>query len=97
VINGYVGAAVAAFLVIGVGVLAGLLPIPTLIALLPIPLVLRVRDGLATYYDQPYGLMAFMDVNIRVHMYVGVLLIAGYLLTILVSSLAPGLSLFVRW
>ena len=97
VINGYVASALAAFAVIVVGVLAGLLPIPTLIALLPLPLVGRVRKGLTTFYDQPYGLMAFMDVNIRVHMYVGVLLLAAYVLTIVLMWLAPGVPLFVRW
>lgn len=97
VINGYLVAAVGAFVVIAVGVLAGLLPIPTLVALLPLPLVGRVRDGLTTFYDQPYGLMAFLDINIRVHMYVGVLLLAAYVLTIALMSLAPGVPLFVRW
>ena len=97
VISGYVIAAVGAFAVIVLGVLAGLLPIPTLIALLPLPLVGRVRHGLATFYDQPYGLMAFMGVNIRVHMYVGVLLFAAYLATLLITWLAPGVPLFVRW
>jgi 1,4-dihydroxy-2-naphthoate octaprenyltransferase len=97
VINGYVVAAVAAFAAIVLGVLAGLLPIPALIALLPLPLVGRVREGLTTYYDQPYRLMTFMDVNIRVHLYVGVLLLAAYTLTILLTSLVPGAPLFIRW
>jgi 1,4-dihydroxy-2-naphthoate octaprenyltransferase len=97
VINGYVAAAVGAFAVIALGVLAGLLPIPTLVALLPLPLVARVRKGLTTYYDQPYGLMAFMDVNIRVHMYVGVLLLAAYVATIVLMAFAPAVPLFVRW
>ena len=79
VINGYVVAAIAAFAVIALGVLSGLLPIPALAALLPLPLVGRVRDGLIRYYDQPYGLMAFLAVNIRVHLYVGVLLFGAYL------------------
>ena len=97
VINGYLLAAVGAFTVIVLGILAGLLPIPTILALLPLPLVTRVRDGLTTYYDQPYGLMAFMEVNIRVHLYVGALLLAAYAVTILLMWLAPGVPLFVRW
>ena len=97
VINGYVLAAAAAFTVIVLGVLSGLLPIPALVALLPIPLVFRVRDGLMSYYDQPYGLMAVMAVNIRVHMYVGVLLLAAYVAAMLTMWLAPGVPLFVRW
>jgi 1,4-dihydroxy-2-naphthoate polyprenyltransferase len=97
VVNGYTVAAVAAFGVIVLGVLAGLLPIPALVALLPLPLVMRVRDGLTRYYDQPYGLMAVMAVNIRVHLYVGVLLLLSYVAVLLAAWLAPGLPLFIRW
>lgn len=97
VINGYVLAAATAFAVIVLGVLAGMLPIPALMALLPLPLVGRVRDGLNRYYDQPYGLMAVMAVNIRVHMYVGVLLFAAYVLVLLLAGLTPGLPLFADW
>lgn len=97
VITGYLVAAAAAFVVIALGVLAGLLPIPALIALLPLPLVGRVRDGLTRYYDQPYGLMAVMAVNIRVHLYVGALLLAAYVVVLLITWLAPGVPLFVHW
>jgi 1,4-dihydroxy-2-naphthoate octaprenyltransferase len=97
VINAYLVTAVAAFLVIALGVLAGVLPIPTLLALLPLPLVGRVRDGLARYYDQPYGLMSVMAVNIRVHLYVGALLFGAYVLVIALMRLAPEVPLFVRW
>jgi 1,4-dihydroxy-2-naphthoate octaprenyltransferase len=97
VINGYVVAAAAAFAVIFLGVFAGLLPIPALLALLPLPLVLRVREGLVRYYDQPYGLMSVMAVNIKVHLYVGALLFAAYLVVIVAMWLAPGLPLFIRW
>lgn len=96
-INGYFMAALAAFAVIAVGVLAGVLPIPTLLALLPLPLIWRVRDGLVKYFDQPYGLMSIMAVNIKVHLYVGVLLFVGYMLVIALAALAPGLPLYVRW
>jgi 1,4-dihydroxy-2-naphthoate octaprenyltransferase len=97
VVNLYVVAAGTAFAVIGLGVLAGFLPIPALLALLPLPLVGRVRDGLVRYYEQPYGLMAVMAVNIRVHLYVGGLLLAAYLLVLLVSAIVPGAPLFIRW
>jgi 1,4-dihydroxy-2-naphthoate octaprenyltransferase len=96
VINGYVLAAAAAFTTIVIGVLAGLLPIPALIALLPIPLALRVRDGLVQNYDQPYGLMSVMAVNVRLHLFVGVLLLAAYVIVLAVSALAPGVPLFLR-
>lgn len=96
VINLYFVAAVAAFVAIVAGVLLGMLPILALIALLPLPLVWQVRDGLRTYYDQPYGLMSIMAVNIRVHMYVGALLFAAYVAVIVLASVAPGLPLFLR-
>ena len=97
VINGYLVAAVTAFAVILVGVASGLLPIPALVALSPLPLVERVRDGLIRYYDQPYGLMSVMAVNIRIHLYVGVLLFGAYLFVIAAMRLAPGVPLFIRW
>ena len=97
VVNGYLIAAATAFAVIALGVLAGMLPILALIALVPLPLIGRVREGLNRYYDQPYGLMAVMAVNIRVHMLVGVLLFAAYLAVLLLAWLAPGIPLFLRW
>lgn len=96
VINLYLGAAAAAFAAIVLGVLAGLLPIPALLALLPLPLVGRVREGLVRYYDQPYGLMAIMAVNIRVHLFVGALLLTAYMLVLLISALAPAAPLYLR-
>jgi hypothetical protein len=64
--------------------------------LLPLPLVFRVRDGLVRYYEQPYGLMSVMAVNTRVHLYVGTLLFAAYLVVILAATLSPGLPLFLE-
>jgi 1,4-dihydroxy-2-naphthoate octaprenyltransferase len=97
VINVYSVAAAAAFAVIALGVVAGMLPLPALLALLPLPLIGRVRDGLIRYYDQPYGLMGVMAVNIRVHLYVGVLMFVAYLVVIVAMWLTPGLPLFIRW
>ena len=97
VINAYLGSVALAFLIIGGGVLAGLLPIPALAALLAIPLAMRVYEGLQQNYESPYGLMAVMAVNIRLHLVVGALLLAAYLLVIVVSWLALDLPLFVPW
>lgn len=96
VINGYTIAALGAFAVVVLGVLVGLLPIPALLAIAPLPLVLRVRRGLTEFYDQPYGLMAVMAVNIRVHLYVGVLLLLAYVVTVAIVNLAPSVPLFLR-
>lgn len=95
VINLYLGAALAAFAIIIGGVASGLLPIPALIALLAVPLVRRVYDGLQQYYESPYGLMAVMAVNIRVHLYVGLLLFVAYLVVLAVAAFAPGVPLFL--
>jgi len=97
IVNGYFLAALAAFAVIALGVLAGVLPIPSLLALLPLPLVWRVREGLVRYFDQPYGLMSVMAVNIRVHLYVGALLFVCYLLVLALAAVVPGLPLYIRW
>jgi 1,4-dihydroxy-2-naphthoate octaprenyltransferase len=95
VIAGYRAAAAAAYVILVVGVVAGLLPVPALLALLTIPLALQVARGLAPNYDNPYGLMAIMGVNIRVHLYAGLLLIAAYLAVVAASALAPSVDLFV--
>jgi 1,4-dihydroxy-2-naphthoate octaprenyltransferase len=82
VIAGWDVAAVGAFLSVTVGVGVGLLPIPALLALLAIPLARRVHSGLVEFYDNPYALMSAMAANIQLHLTVGMLLCAGYLLAI---------------
>ena len=69
------------------GVTAGVLPIPTLLTLLAIPLAIRIHRGLVSFYDNPYALMATMAANIQLHMTVGLLLLVGYLATIADQSL----------
>jgi len=95
VITIYDVAAAVAFAIIVVGVVLRLLPLPALLALLAVPLALRVHRGLETYYDQPYGLMAVMATNIKLPLVVGVTLLGAYLAVVLVQSLAPGRSLFL--
>lgn len=96
VINGYVVSVAAAFGTIVVGVIVGLLPIPALLTLLAVPLAGRVRDGLVRYYEQPYALMSVMAVNINVHLYVGVLLLAAYGAVILAMALHLDVPLFIK-
>jgi 1,4-dihydroxy-2-naphthoate octaprenyltransferase len=95
VIAGYNVAAVAAYAILVAGVVAGLLPIPVLLALLTIPLALQVSRGLDPNYDNPYGLMAIMGVNVKVHLYAGLLLLAGYAVVLILGAVAPSVSLFV--
>ena len=92
----YQVAAVAAYAIVVVGVVVGQLPIPALLALLSAPLALQVSRGLAPNYDDPYGLMAVMGVNVKVHLYAGLLLLAGYLVVLVAGALAPSVNLFVH-
>ncbi|MBA3777770.1 MAG: prenyltransferase [Chloroflexi bacterium] len=96
VVNGYLVAALAAFGIVLGGVIAGVLPIPALAALVALPLVRRVYGGLQQYYDQPYGLMAFLGVNVKLHLYVGGLLLLAYVVVLLGAALAPSVPLFLR-
>ena len=86
VIRGWDFAAAAAFLAVVGGVAVGLLPVPTFIVLLAVPLARRVHAGLILFYDNPYALMASMGTNIQLHMVVALLLLAGYLAAIAAQS-----------
>lgn len=96
VIAGYRIAALAAYGIVIVGVAVALLPIPTLLVLLSAPLALQVSRGLAPNYDNPYGLMAVMGVNVKVHLIAGVLLLLAYVLVLVTGALAPSINLFLR-
>jgi 1,4-dihydroxy-2-naphthoate octaprenyltransferase len=96
VIGGYRVVAAAAYVALVLGVVVGVLPIPTLLALLTIPLALQVSRGLEPNYDNPYGLMAIMGVNIKLHLVVGIALLVGYVVVLVVQAFAPSIPLFVR-
>ena len=85
--TGYLVAALAAFGVIAAGVIGGVLPWPTLIALAAIPLALRVHEGLKVHYDSPYTLMAVMGANVNLNLVVGGLLLVAYVVTIVATQL----------
>jgi hypothetical protein len=38
------------------------------------------------YYDQPYALMPAMQTNIRLHLFTGLLMLAGYLVSIIAGA-----------
>jgi 1,4-dihydroxy-2-naphthoate octaprenyltransferase len=95
IITGYNVAAAAAFVAVVVGVVAGILPIPTLLMLFAIPLARRVSAGLRPNYDNPYGLMAFMGVNVQLHLRAGLLLLAAYAIVIVLGALAPSVPVFI--
>lgn len=89
-------AVIAAYAILCGGVIVGSLPVPALLALLTIPLARQVSRGLEPNYDNPYGLMSIMAVNINVHLYAGVLLLAAYLVVLAAGAAAPSVSLFLR-
>jgi 1,4-dihydroxy-2-naphthoate octaprenyltransferase len=83
----YLVGGIAAFAIIVAGVIGGLLPWPTLIALAAVPLVFRVHQGLKVHYDSPYTLMAVMGTNVNLNLVVGGLLLIGYVVTIVAMLL----------
>jgi len=87
--TGYLVAAVVALALIAAGVGIGLLPWPTLIALLGLPLAYRVYGGLKVNYDSPYTLMAVMGRNVNLTLAVGGLLLVAYVATLVWSALRP--------
>jgi 1,4-dihydroxy-2-naphthoate polyprenyltransferase len=84
VVVGYLALAVAAFAVIAVGPVAAITPGWTLVALAPFPLAVKVWRGLAAHYNSPYELMAVMQTNIGLHLFTGLLVLAGYLIDVAV-------------
>jgi 1,4-dihydroxy-2-naphthoate octaprenyltransferase len=80
--RGYLVAALAALGLVAAGVVAGLLPWPTLIALAALPIVFRVHAGLRAHYDSPYALMATMGLNVNLNLVVGGLLLLAYVVAI---------------
>jgi 1,4-dihydroxy-2-naphthoate polyprenyltransferase len=95
VIGGYNAAVVAAYVAVVVAVIAGVLPVPALLMLLTIPLARRVSGGLEPNYDNPYGLMAFMGINVQLHLAAGALLLVAYLIVLAAQAWAPGVDLFL--
>ena len=95
VVRGYDIAIALAYAAIVAGVALGVLPLPALAVLLTIPMAREVRAGLLPNYDNPYGLMAVMGRNIKVHAYAGGLLLASYLLVLVVRAVAPSVDLFL--
>jgi 1,4-dihydroxy-2-naphthoate octaprenyltransferase len=95
VIAGYNAAAGAAYVALAAAVVVGLLPVPALLMLLTIPLALQVSRGLEPNYDNPYGLMAVMGVNVKLHLAAGMALLAGYAIVLVAGAVAPGVDLFL--
>ena len=84
IISGYVLAVAATYALIIIGAVTGLMPVWTLIALATVPLAAKVVRGLRAHYESPYELMATLGQNIQLHLFTGLLLIAGYVTAIFV-------------
>jgi 1,4-dihydroxy-2-naphthoate polyprenyltransferase len=84
IVSGYAFFATTAFVLIAVGALTDLMPVWTLIALAPAPLAFKVYQALRSHYESPYELMDAMGKNIMLHLFTGLLLIAGYVVEIVV-------------
>jgi 1,4-dihydroxy-2-naphthoate octaprenyltransferase len=82
----YLVAGLAAFGLVVAGVALGVMPWPTLLALLALPLVFQVYRGIEQHYDSPYTLMAFMGINVKLHLYAGLLLLAGYVAALILAA-----------
>jgi 1,4-dihydroxy-2-naphthoate octaprenyltransferase len=87
--TGYLAAASVAFALLVVGVVAGVLPWPALLAILAVPVALRVYQGLKVHYDSPYTLMAVMGTNVNLTLITGGLLLIGYAATLVWMALQP--------
>jgi 1,4-dihydroxy-2-naphthoate octaprenyltransferase len=96
IVRAYLVAAVAAFATVVIGVVFGALPLPALLAILAAPLAWQVYQGIDRSYEQPYGIMAALAVNIRLHLMVGAALLLAYVVVIVARAFAPGLPLFLR-
>lgn len=95
VVMGYRVAVGAAYWAIVLGVVAGMLPIPALVALLTIPLARRVAAGLTPNYENPYDLMAVMGQNVKLHLQTGGLMVLAYVFVLIVGAVAPSVDLFL--
>jgi 1,4-dihydroxy-2-naphthoate octaprenyltransferase len=97
VIAAYAWSVTLTYGLIAVGALTGLLPRPTLIALATIPIALRVTRALRRDYDDPYALMfSAMGSNIKLHLFTGLLLFAGYLVAIGANRWLEDVPVFLR-
>lgn len=97
VIRGYDWSVALAYALIAVGAMGGILPRPSLIALATIPIAVKVSRALRRDYEDPYALMfSAMGANIKLHLFTGMLLFAGYLAAIAAERLLDQVPFFLR-
>ena len=97
VIAVYAWSVILTYALIAVGALTGILPRPTLIALATVPIAVRVTRALRRDYDDPYALMfSAMGSNVKLHLFTGLLLFAGYLVAIGANRWLEDVPAFLR-
>jgi 1,4-dihydroxy-2-naphthoate octaprenyltransferase len=97
VIGAYVGAVALTYGLVAAGAVTGIMPRPTIVALATIPLAIRVTRALRRDYDDPYALMfSGMGVNVQLHLFTGLLLFAGYMISIAAGGWLDSVPAFLR-
>lgn len=86
VTQGFLMLALAAFAVVSVAAVVGVIPRPTLIALIALPLAFSVHKGIREHYTKPYDLMTTMGQNVQLHLIVGLLLFSGYMVAVVADA-----------
>jgi len=77
---GYIAIVVAVYLSILAGVLANLLPWPTLLAFLSLPLAYKGVQGIRRFYDEVPRLVPTCAITIQMHMVTALLFTLGYVI-----------------
>ncbi|MCI0773712.1 MAG: prenyltransferase, partial [Chloroflexi bacterium] len=86
-IIGYATLIGAAYLSILVGVALGVMPVATLLGLLTIPMVWRAYKALRRHHAYAYRLIPANATTVFAHLYTGLLLTAGYVVTGVIARL----------
>jgi 1,4-dihydroxy-2-naphthoate octaprenyltransferase len=84
VVTGYVASLAAAYAIVCLSVVARLFPPTALLALLTVPMAIKVRKLIKGNMGNPYGLMPAMSKNIRLYAYTTLLLLTGYLISFVI-------------
>ena len=80
-IKGYALIIAATYLIIVVGVVLGIMPPATLVALLTLPMGWKALRILRQYHSHPYRLIPANANTVLTHLYTGLLLFVGYVVT----------------
>lgn len=81
VLRGYVLSVFAVYAIIACGVVLRIFPVTAIIALLTIPMAVKIRGLIKTNLSNPYGLMPAMSMNIKLYAYTALLMLAGYIIS----------------